>query len=188
MFRVSPMLLLFALLPALAICVCSFPNTIESEAQASVGIIHVPADSSPTESVARDSARLFEDPVHPGPIDTIFEFLDSKSRTALVSTNTKLRNSHLFNSTKVYQIHDGASNETVRANLSSILRFDNVRIGLNMDHLAILKEEYPSLRNLIVHSAVRSPAASIIETFMESLSAYTILTELTINIGSSMLI
>jgi hypothetical protein len=132
MFRVSPMLLLFALLPALAICGRYFPNAIEGEAQA--------------------SAEVFQSLEDSGPINTVSEFLDFKSRLALMNCNKILRKSSLFNSNTIYQIPEDATNETVRANLPSIKRFNNVLIGLNVEHLDILKKEYPSLRHLIVRS------------------------------------
>jgi hypothetical protein len=189
------MIIMLTYLPGLAICGCSSYNCAtesepqieaevagpfqdpfdsgpyESEVQVLYGVVPLPAaDSSPTESVARYSAEIFQGTVDYGPVKSIAEFLDSKSRTALLNSNKNLRDSSMFYATTVYQIPDGASNENVLANLPYIRHFANVRIGWNLDYLAILKQEYPCLRHLIVRSAVTTDR---IEPFMNSLSAYT---------------
>jgi hypothetical protein len=185
----SHMLLLSALLPALVLfgCpsfTCGIPadsSLTESEAREANELFQIQVDSGPAEIEARDSVGLFQElaDYEYGPANMAFEFLDPKSGFALLNSKKNLRSSDLFYSKTIYRIPDGATKETVRANLPSILRFDNVQIGLNVDHLAILKEEYPSLRHLIVRTICQLPDR--LKTFMESLSAYTNLTELTID-------
>jgi Leucine-rich repeat (LRR) protein len=182
----TQMFLLFALLPALVLCMVTpqeenstrkrpLPlDIVESpvpaeQVTALLGDNVSPSSPVPVPSGAKP-AELITDA--DGPVSNVASYLDAADFYNLMHSSKALRKSSFFYSKKAIRIPLDATEDAVRRMISSNKHIEKVTIDFNPGHLMIL-QDCPELRHLIVKQETTDVLDNVAtSTFMNMLSTF----------------